>query len=305
MSRRTLTFRGGTRTAVGFVVAFALLLTGAMPVKRAVSDASGPVTLAFRISVFVLLAGIALAALRREGIGIADLGLSSRHLLPAVATFGGVWVTLNLLGVGVAATTGNPWGLGFLRETTPVLVAGLPAPRVTTLLFYFLVVGMVEEFTMRGYLQTKVVALLGDDTRPRVALGILTASLVFGLGHVPSALVAGASVRGAFSAVAVSAASGVAFGVLYETTRNLYFVGLLHGLGDTWPLVVDWMNWSGSALGAFLLGIAGIYLGAALAYRYWALDTDLTPVIRRWESSRSASAAEGAVPTEAPGSGSE
>ncbi|UPV75129.1 CPBP family intramembrane metalloprotease [Halorussus limi] len=304
MPSRTLTFRGGARTAIGFVVAFALVLTGAMPVKRAVSDASGPVTLAFRVSVFVVLAGIALVALRREDVEIADLGLSSRHLPPAVVAFGGVWVALNLLGVGAAAVTGNPWGLGLLRETTPVLVAGLPAPRVTTLLFFFLAVGMVEEFAMRGYFQTKVVALLGDDTRTRVALGILTASLVFGLGHVPSALVAGASVRGTLSAVALSAASGVAFGVLYETTRNLYFVGFLHGLGDTWPLVVDWMDWSGSALGAFLFGIAVVYFGAALVYRYWALDTDLTPAIRRRESSRSA-ATGSAVPRETPKSESE
>lgn len=298
MPNRELVFRGGARTALGFVVACALVLTALMPVKEAVTDAPAVVRLAFRVGVFALLAGVALVALRRDGVGVTDLGLSVRHLPPAVVTFGGVWAALNLLGVGLAAATGRPWGLDLLRETTPALGETLPAPRLTTLLFSFLVVGLVEEFAFRGYLQTKVVALLGDDTRPRIALGVLTAGLAFGLAHVPGALVAGASVRGALSLAAITGASGIAFGVLYETTKNLYFVALLHGLGNTWPLVVDWASWSGPALGGFLVGVGVTYLAAALAYRYWAVGTDLSPAVRRRESGRSASASD-AVPTEA------
>jgi membrane protease YdiL (CAAX protease family) len=305
MSSREITFRGGTRTALGFVTAFALVLIWLMPVKEAVSDSSAMVQLAFEFGKFGLLGGIGLVALRREGVRIADLGLSSRHLPPAVVTFGGAWVALNLVGVGLAAVTANQWGLGLLRETTPTLLDGVLAPRLTTLLFYLVVVGMVEEFLFRGYFQTKVIALLGDDTRPRVALGVVTASVVFGLGHVPGALVAGASVRGAISLVAITTLSGIAFGTLYEATRNVYFVGLLHGLGDTWPLVVDWQSWSGSALGAYLVGVVVIYVAAALLYRCWAVETDLTPAVGRQEWGRSISASGGAVPTETPDSGSE
>lgn len=296
MPSRKLTFRGGTRTAFGFVVASALVLVALTPVKDAVVDAPAWVKLAFEFGKFVPLAGIGLVALRREGVRIADLGLSSRYLLPAVAAFASVWVALNLLGAGIAAVTGNPWGLDLLRETTAVLVAGVPAPRSMTLL-YVLVVGLVEEFLFRGYLQSKVVALLGDDTRPHIALGIVVSALVFGIAHVPGALVAGAGIRGALSLTAITAVSGIAFGILYETTGNLYFVALLHGFGDTWSLVVDLASLSGRVFGVFLLGVAVIYAVAALAYRYWALGTDLTPVIRRTELSRSASAG-GATPAE-------
>lgn len=298
MSRRKLTFRGGTQTVLGFVAAFTLAMMGLTGVKVAVADSSAEIRLSYKIGVFAVLAGITLVTLRREDVRVADLGLSSRHVVPAVVTFGGVWVALNLLGVGLAETTGQRWGIGLLRETTPVFDAALPAPRLTTLLLFFLVVGVVEEFAFRGYLQSKVVALVGDDTRPRIALGIVISALVFGLGHVPGALVAGAGIRGALSLVAITAASGIAFGVLYEATQNLYFVALLHGLGDTWPLVVELGDLSQNAFGAFLVGIFATYLTAALAYRYWALGTDLTPVIRRREVGGSASAGGGAISAE-------
>jgi membrane protease YdiL (CAAX protease family) len=287
MPGRNLTFRGGVRTVCWFVVAFAAVLVALLPVKGAVADGPTWAEVAFEFGKFVPLAGIALVALRREGVRIGSLGLSKRHFPPAVAAFGGVWVALNLLGVGVAAATGNPWGLGLLWETTPLVVEGVPAPHLLTVL-YVLVVGAVEELAFRGYLQSKVVALLGDDTRPRIALGIAVAALVFGIGHVPGAVVAGAGVRGVLWVTVMSAASGVVFGVLYETTGNLYFVALLHGFGDTWSLVVDWASWSGTPLVAFLVGVAGIYLGAALAYRRWAVGTDLTPAVRRREGGRSA-----------------
>jgi membrane protease YdiL (CAAX protease family) len=304
MSNRRLTFRGGVPTALGFVVAFATALVALMPVKDAVADASPWAKVTFEFGTFVVLGGIGLLALRRDGVRLADLGLSSRHLLPGVAAFGSVWVALNVLGAGIAVATGNAWGLGLVWETTPILFPDIPAARVTTLV-YFLVVGVVEEFVFRGYFQSKVIALVGDDTRPRIALGIAIAALVFGLAHVPGALVAGAGVRGALSLTAITAASGIAFGVLYETTRNLYFLALLHALGDTWPMVVDWTSWSGTALGGSLVGVVVVYLAVALAYRYRALGTDLTPRIRRTDSTRPALLSGGATPAETSDSQSE
>jgi membrane protease YdiL (CAAX protease family) len=297
MPSRKLTFRGGAPTAVGFVVAFAAALVALMPVKDAVADASPWAKVTFEFGTFAVLAAVGLVALRRDGVRLADLGLSSRHLFPGVAAFGGVWVALNLLGAGIAAATGNAWRIGLLFETTPILVQGIPAPWVTTLA-HFLVVGAVEEFLFRGYFQSKVIALVGDGTRPRIALGIVISALVFGLGHVPGAMVAGAGVKGAVSLSLITAVSGIAFGVLYELTRNLYFLALLHAIGDTWPMVVDWTSWSGTALGIFLVGIVVVYPAAALAYRYWALGTDLTPKIRRTDSGRPALLGGKSVPTE-------
>jgi membrane protease YdiL (CAAX protease family) len=297
MSNRRLTFHGGVPTALGFVVAFAAALLALVPVKDTVADASPWAKVTFEFGTFAVLAAIGLVALRREGVRLADLGLSLRHLLPGVAAFGSVWVALNVLGAGIAAMTGNAWSIGLVRETTPILVPDIPAPWVTTLV-HFLVVGVVEELLFRGYFQSKVVALIGDDAHFRIVLGVVVSALVFGLGHVPGALVAGTGARGVLSLILITAASGVAFGVLYEITRNLYFLALLHALGNTWPMVVDWTSWSGGALGAFLAGVLVVYLAAALAYRYWALDTDLTPRIRRTDSRRLALLGGESVPAE-------
>lgn len=220
---------------------------------------------------FGLLAALALALLRVEGVRPTDLGLSRSLLKPAVVTVAGVWLALNVLAAGLASATGNPWGLGVLVDL-PVRWAGIPAPRVTSLVFGFLAVALVEEFVFRGYLQTKVVSMLGDGSRFRVGLGVVTAGLVFGAMHAPGAIVAGASPRGVLGTVLFLSLSGVAFGVLYELTHNVYLVALLHVLGNNWPLVGDLWALSGAALVAALVGVATIYAAGTVAYRYWMWD---------------------------------
>ncbi|MFC6725182.1 CPBP family intramembrane glutamic endopeptidase, partial [Halobium palmae] len=197
--------------------------------------------------------------------------------------FAGVWVGVNVVGLGVAAATGNPWGPGLLRATVDPRWTSLPAPWLTTVLVQFVVVGLVEEFAFRGYFQTKTVALLGDDSRLRVALGVVTASLLFGVLHTPGAIVAGASLGEVLGAALLPTLTGVVFGTFYELTHNLYFVVLLHGLGNTWPLLVDWSTWSTPAVAAFFAGVTVVYVAATAAYRYRTLGTERTPLVDRRE----------------------
>lgn len=282
MSARELTFRGGSRTAALFVVAFPLLLLlVGLPVRASAFVAALPTRATVLVEQvhFVALAAFTLLVLRREGMAATSLGLSAGHLRAGVVAFALVWTALNLLGIGLAEATGNEWGLDVLRKT-------LPEPVVIGVLVQFFVVGPVEEFTIRGYLQTKLIALYGDRDRRDVALGlgILSASLFFGLVHVPQAVLSGSSPGQIAVVVIALTASGVFFGLLYELTQNLYFVGWLHGLGNTWILVVDWWAWSGVAFVGFLVGVLIVYAAATLVYRARAIGTDVTPVVRRIEA---------------------
>ena len=279
MSSRAITFRGGPRTVVGFGVALAAWVVAFVRIEAAVADASAWVALATELGTFATLGVITLYVLRMEGVRPVELGLTRRHLVAAAAAFAGIWVALNLLGVGVAVATGQRWGIGLLRATVDPRWAPLPAPWVTTVLLNFLVVGLVEEFVVRGYFQTKVIALLGDGTRFRTAAGVVTASVLFGALHTPGAALSGASLGGILGSAALPALTGLLFGAFYEWTQNVYFVAMLHGLGNTWPLVVDWTTWSGTALFAFWVGVAAVYLGATFGYRYWTNSTAGTPTV--------------------------
>jgi membrane protease YdiL (CAAX protease family) len=268
------TFRAGVGTLLGFGAAFAVVTAIWVPLTAAVADAPAWLDLLTEVGKFAAIAGVVWVLLRVEEVAPSALGLTRRHLASALAAFGALWVLVNLLGVGIAVATGNRWSvelLWYLPEAHPAVQRfdPLPATWLTFLLLNFLVVGLVEEVAFRGYFQSKVIALLGGGSALRVALGIGATSLLFGALHTPAAVVAGRSLDGVLGAALLPTVTAVLFGVFYELTRNVYFVALLHGLGNTWPLVVDWANWSGTALVGFWAGTAVVYLGAALACRYW------------------------------------
>lgn len=271
------TYRGGWRTAIAYVVAFPLAVFGTAYLTRApdfVSELPVGATIAIEQTHFAVLALLTAFVLRREGVRLSSIGLSMGHLRSALIVFAAIWGVLNLLGIGIAEATGQEWGLELLWETQP-------EPIVIAALLQFFVVGLVEEFAIRGYLQSKLIALYGDETRLDVALGILSAALFFGLAHVPQGVLGGASPRGLVLGVTVLTISGALFGLLYELTRNVFLVGWLHALGNTWILVVDWWSWTGVAFAGFSLGLFVVYFAGVLGYRRWTLGTDLSPTGQR------------------------
>lgn len=278
MSSRVVRFQGGTRPLAAFlagVPAIVLAVALVTAVTGLTEDLSGVAATVASEGHFVLIALLTLLVLRFEAVRPAALGLSVRHVGAGVAAFAVVWATLNVLGVGIAVVAGNEWGLTVLAATAAeVGVGGLAV---------FVFAGFVEEFAVRGYLQTRLIARLGDARRDVVA-GILAASAVFALLHVPGALVDGTSPSGLLFGVVLLTLSGVAFGLLYEATHNLVFVSLLHALGNTWVLLADGVSWSGLPFMAFLVAVGVVYAGVALAYRRLARGTDLTPVVRRREA---------------------
>jgi hypothetical protein len=96
---------------------------------------------------------------------------------------------------------------------------------------------------------------------------------VFEALHTPGALVSDAGPGGALAAATLPAITAILFGVIYELAHNIYLVAMFHGIGNTWPLVIDWPSWSGTALVGFWVGVACIYAAAIVGYRYWAAGT--------------------------------
>lgn len=291
MTENRIVFRGGWRTVLGFAVAFAVVTAIWVPLTAAVSELSAWVGLATEIGKYAVILGFVGVLLRIDEVRPSELGLSRRHLAAALVAFGCFWVAMNLLGIVVAEITDNQWAVSHmwqLPEEAPAYqrYAPLPATWLVLLLLEFIVVGPVEEIAFRGYFQSKMIALLGDNTRLYIALGIGVTSLAFGVMHTPAAIVAGSSLDGILGAALLPAITAILFGVLYELTHNVWFVALLHAFGNSWPVVVEWANWSGTALLAFWIGAAGIYLGVTLAYRYWVSGRSLGTAIDRADTKR-------------------
>ena len=287
MSESQLIFNGGIRTVVGFGVAFAVVTAVWVPLTAAVSDAPAWVGLLAEIGKFALIAGAVWVLLRLDGVGISELGLSRRHLVSAAGAFAAVWLALNILGVGIATAAGNQWDIAliwYLPDVVTEQFGSLPAPWLIFILLNFLIVGLVEEIAFRGYFQSKMIALLGENTRLHVALGILATSVVFGALHTPGALVSGAGPGEVLMAATLPAITAVLFGIIYELTHNIYLVAMFHGIGNTWPLVIDWTSWSGTALVGFWVGTACIYAGAIVGYRYWAAGPGYPHSVNRTEA---------------------
>lgn len=277
MTENRPAFQGGWRTVVGFAAAFAVVTAIWVPLTTAVSNLSAWLQLATEISKFTMIIGAVWVLLRIDEVRFSELGLSRWHLHTALVVFTGLWVAMNVLGIVIAVLTENEWAMSMIwqfPEAAPEIqrYESLPATSLVLILLNFLVIGLVEEIAFRGYFQSKMIALLGYDTQLHIALGIGVTTIVFGALHTPAAIVAGNSLGGIAGAALAPTLTAVLFGVFYELTHNVYFVALLHGFGNTWPIVVEWTSWAGNALIAFWLGTACIYFGVTIAYRYWTAE---------------------------------
>lgn len=254
------------------LAAIACVLVAENWVEGQLPGSSGPLYLVVDVAQFGALLAVALGALRFDGGELADIGLSRDFLLPGVAAFLATYAVLNILAVAVAATLGLPWGLDVLTDRLALL---------TTPLALTVFAAFVEEAVVRGYLQTKLRSLLGANGLLRRSVAVVVASASFALLHVPRVLVEGGYIGGGVAGtLAVLTLSGVGFGLLFELSGNVYFVGLVHALGNTWVLLVNGFAWSGTDSLLFFAAVLVAYFGVTFAYRRVAADTAFTPRVR-------------------------
>jgi membrane protease YdiL (CAAX protease family) len=194
------------------------------------------ITLAKKLIVFV---AIPFAIFRFSfGYRVRDFGvqreglraLSGSHLL-VVLVVGGAFLAFQYFVSG--------GGAAFRREhfTTFQLLLGLPL----CFMWLLLEVGLVEEFFFRALVQSQLAAAFKSEVS-----GIVLMSLIFGLAHAPGFIFRHAGeLEGlgphpsALDAVAYSivvlAVSGIAFGVIWARTKNLFALMLVHAIGDLLP----------------------------------------------------------------------
>lgn len=203
-----------------------------------------------------------------EGVTGREIGLAVELAIPAVVAVGAYFLVLNAVGAGFALASGSPETIGY-RWTVP------PGTAILVFVWMLIVAGLVEEFVFRGYIQTKCIALLGDDRYRGVAGGIFLAGVLFSAYHIPRVLTGGTPAGlGATEYLAMLAINGVAFGILYEWTHNLFIPILIHAAGNmpgtAGILFFTTSGWATWAFFGYQLVYLGVIMALIISYRRWA-----------------------------------
>ena len=149
-----------------------------------------------------------LMALRLTRAGLDSVGLTRTNLLPSVAV-GGALAAGWLLASGAFGDLLQP------RVEHAFVLIGAAS------------VGFSEEIAWRGYLQTRLIDLIGTRN------GIVLATAIFTLFHAPQRLLAGVGGMDLVVQLVVVAILGGAFGIMQASTGNVILPGIVH-------TAIDW-----------------------------------------------------------------
>lgn len=261
-SGTSITFGSGLESAVVFLIAVAtaplvlFLLAGRFvppgPVANALVTAAG----------IAAVAAFAWAVLRTEGVSAGDVGLSTAAIVPGVLPVALVWLGVNGVGYGLLTLQGQSPTMGLPADSVVAWVA--------TAVAMWVFVGPGEEFAFRGYLQNKAIAHAGRwSGNRRITAGILAASAVFSVLHVPQLrLVQGLAVPDIASFLVLWAVYAVVLGTVYELTRNVVLVGTLHGTFNHQPIFL--LDDAGDPTIGLTVLVLPLGVVAVLGYRRWA-----------------------------------
>jgi membrane protease YdiL (CAAX protease family) len=181
----------------------------------------------------ILLVGIGVGAYKLERVSPRSILPSSRSLFPVLGAVGAFWLLYNLI-IYALALGSIP---GF--ATTSSQVVAHPVLYFAAFGSSLLFTALPEEFVFRGYLQSKLIAESGGTDLRAAATGTGTAAVLFALFHLPRwFLMSGHGVSPALAArLSVLVMSGLAFGLVYELTDNLWLVTLFHTTMNQPPLL--------------------------------------------------------------------
>jgi len=258
-------FDRGWRTLLAFLAAVPVVVVAVNLVEGAVAPgARSPAGYALDAAGMTAFVALSAALLRADGVSLTRVGLGRDLAAPGLAAVAGVWLALNAVAAAAAVATGAGDALGFMYDRP---LAGIAAAAVVQYVF----VGVGEELAVRGYLQNKLTAVLGDpESVATRALGVATAAVTFGVLHVPDGLLTDGLAPGVLAGSVLSLALvGVVFGAVYDLTRNLYLVIGLHGTGNFYPLFVDLRALPEDARLAFTAARLLAFAGVVAAYRVW------------------------------------
>ena len=181
----------------------------------------------------ILLVGIGVGAYRLEGVSPRSILSSSQSRLLVLGAVGAFWLLYNLTTYALALAS-IP---GFATASSKVVAHPFLyfAAFGSSLLF----TALPEEFVFRGYFQSKLITESGGTGWRAVATGTGTAAVLFALFHLPRwFLMSGHGVGPALATrLSVLVISGLAFGLIYVLTNNLWLVALFHATMNQPPLL--------------------------------------------------------------------
>jgi membrane protease YdiL (CAAX protease family) len=167
------------------------------------------------------LAGTAAAYLRVTGRGLGYIRLRKPSLKQVGVAFGSIFAML----IAVVAVSSVIQSLG--QETashaTTQQIESDPTLALYMIPLAVLVIGPCEELLFRGVIQTKLTESFGARG------GVLAASVVFSLVHVPSYGGLGAGLSELSITLGVLFALALILGAVYERTENLVVPIIAHG----------------------------------------------------------------------------
>ena len=105
---------------------------------------------------------------------------------------------------------------------------------------FFLFTAIPEELVFRIYFQSKAVALAAGSARRAVAIGVSAGTILFALFHLPRwFLMSGHGVGPALASHLLGLTlAGLAYGLVYALTRNLWLVALFHATMNQPPFLL-------------------------------------------------------------------
>lgn len=136
----------------------------------------------------------------------------------------GVTVGINILGLALGVESSSH-ALTEIESIAPTFYLAL-------IPFMLLIVGPFEELLYRGVIQSRLRESFGPVS------AILGASVIFALIHLPAYGLGGGSPLSVALSLGVIFAGSLVFGGIYEWTRNLPVVALIHGLYNSLQLVL-------------------------------------------------------------------
>ncbi|GCF15183.1 hypothetical protein Harman_31180 [Haloarcula mannanilytica] len=223
-------FEGGPSVPVVSYLLVIVILAGLVAISP---GASPPPVLGMAWGVLLIV--LTCSAVKIENVAPRSFLPPIRTIVPVLGAVAAFWGLYNLVAVGLALGGVSGFGTGLSRT------AFHPVLYLAALLSSLLFTAIPEELFFRAYLQQKFTALAGGTTRRAVLSGVGLVSVLFALFHLPRWFLASGHGIGSALATRLFALTlmGLAYGVVYALTGNLWLVALVHASMNQPPLIVS------------------------------------------------------------------